>query len=249
MLLGVSSAQAGCPAPKNLQPVRVVKVFDGDTVRLSDGRSVRLIGVNTPELNYEARSPEPGALAAMRFLANLQSQISHLSLGRQSKDHYGRSLGHLFLSDGRSVEELLLEKGLGHLVSIPPNLNRRQCLLAAEKRARSAGAGLWDKAYSGFVLPRMLEAGEHGFRLLRGEITRVTHAKHAWYLELDDRVALKISFSVARLLGRHNVQQLLGQHVEVRGWLIDRSSHSKNANKYKPWLVVISHPDHLQVLQ
>ncbi len=36
----LSSAQAFCPAPVGLQAVSVQRVVDGDTVRLSDGRSV-----------------------------------------------------------------------------------------------------------------------------------------------------------------------------------------------------------------
>jgi hypothetical protein len=49
-------AQAFCPAPVGLSSVAVQRVVDGDTLRLSDGRSVRMIGLNTPELGKQGRS-------------------------------------------------------------------------------------------------------------------------------------------------------------------------------------------------
>ena len=42
-----------------LQNVEVARVVDGDTVRLRDGRSVRLIGINAPELAHNGRTTEP----------------------------------------------------------------------------------------------------------------------------------------------------------------------------------------------
>lgn len=54
-------ALAFCPLPGKPEQVRVQQVVDGDTVRLVDGRSVRLIGINTPEIGHGgvAASPMP----------------------------------------------------------------------------------------------------------------------------------------------------------------------------------------------
>lgn len=57
-------AQAFCPLPVKPQQVAVRQVLDGDTVRLGDGRSVRLIGINAPELGRKGRPSEPYAEAA-----------------------------------------------------------------------------------------------------------------------------------------------------------------------------------------
>src|SRR3989338_6623699 len=64
--LMVLPAQAFCPLQPDLSEVRVRQVVDGDTLKLADGRSVRLIGLNTPELGRKGRSAEPGAQAAQR---------------------------------------------------------------------------------------------------------------------------------------------------------------------------------------
>ena len=60
-----------CPLPGKPEQVRVRQVVDGDTVRLVDGRSVRLIGINTPEIGRKGRSSEPYAEAAKRRLQAL----------------------------------------------------------------------------------------------------------------------------------------------------------------------------------
>jgi len=39
--------------------VTVKRVNDGDTVHLADGRFVRYIGVNAPEINHERNTAEP----------------------------------------------------------------------------------------------------------------------------------------------------------------------------------------------
>src|SRR5471032_1000981 len=67
----LSSAQAFCPAPSGLTSVAVQRVVDGDTLRLSDGRSVRMIGLNTPELGRQGRTDEPFAVAARKRLEAL----------------------------------------------------------------------------------------------------------------------------------------------------------------------------------
>ena len=60
-----------CPAPQGLELQRVAQVIDGDTLRLDDGRSVRMIGLNTPERGRKGRSAEPFAEQATRNLRAL----------------------------------------------------------------------------------------------------------------------------------------------------------------------------------
>ncbi|MGB0466402.1 MAG: thermonuclease family protein [Pontibacterium sp.] len=245
---GITQADAQCPAPVNAQTIQVVYVYDGDTVRLSDGSSLRLIGVNTPEINAKKGRPEPGALEAHRFLEAYQSQITMLTWERQRQDRYGRSLGHLYLSDGRSVEALLLEQGLGYRIAIPPNTRFNDCLAVAESQARKQGIGLWAGSFDAVVPAATLKPGRAGFSLLSGSITRVSFTPRAWYLELDNQVALKISLPVAGGINKGSLNALKGQKIEVRGWLIDRRSRSKTYNPaYKPWLMVISHASHIRI--
>ncbi|WP_372830754.1 thermonuclease family protein [Pontibacterium sp.] len=249
MFLVITPAFAACPIPDTVQKVRVEKAFDGDTVRLSSGQSVRLIGVNTPEMNYKRGKPEVGALAARQFVQSLLSDISSIQLGTQPRDRYGRTLGHLFLRDGRSLEELLLKQGQGYYLAIPPNVLLQDCLRAAEREAREQSLGVWRNGR----WPQDatdLNPGTTGFVILRGQITKVSRSNKAWYLELDNRIALKLDADVLVLFDdAHKALIRLKSRLEVRGWLIDRSRYSSvKKNRYKPLFINVSHPDHLQFL-
>jgi endonuclease YncB( thermonuclease family) len=60
-----------CPADHIDEQVRVASMPDGDTLRLSDGRRVRLIGINTPEVAHDGRPAEPLAEEAHALLQRL----------------------------------------------------------------------------------------------------------------------------------------------------------------------------------
>src|SRR5690606_11632579 len=61
-----SPVQALCPAPGAVPQVQVKQVVDGDTLRLTDGRRVRLVGINAPELSGAQRTPEAFAEASRK---------------------------------------------------------------------------------------------------------------------------------------------------------------------------------------
>ena len=249
LFLGSLPVMAACPPPIDAKLVRVEKVFDGDTVRLNDGTSVRLIGVNTPEMRYDVGTPEPGAEEATAFLVERAKQITHLQPGFEPRDRYGRTLAHLYFSNGKSVEEALLDRGLGFFISMPPNTQLSTCLRQAEDRARKAQRGIWSGRHWP-VAVQALPAGHTGFSVLHGEITKVSQGRRAWYVELDDRVALRIDTKVLALFDdAERIRLRPKDRVEVRGWLMDRrGSKSVREKGYKPLIINISHPDHLRFL-
>jgi micrococcal nuclease len=83
-----------------------VTVLDGDTLRLADGRRVRLAAVDAPELG------RPFASEARDFAA---ARIAHGTLqlvpADPPKDRYGRLLADV-LVEGESLSEALLAAGL-----------------------------------------------------------------------------------------------------------------------------------------
>ncbi len=114
-------AQALCSATGPLSRADVATVIDGDTLRLRDGRSVRLIGLNAPELGRKGRKAEPYAQAAKRRLQVLvDASDGRIGLrpGQQGRDHYGRVLAHAFDHRGANLEAALLVEGLGYFVAM-----------------------------------------------------------------------------------------------------------------------------------
>jgi micrococcal nuclease len=141
VLLGL--AFWGAP-PSAAESVRVKYINDGDTVQLADGRSVRYIGVNAPEIDHARQAAQPFGWEARALNAQLVAhQTVRLEYDVERLDDYGRSLAYVFLRDGSLVNEKLLQSGLAFCLFKLPNLKYENRLLAAQRAAMQAERGLW----------------------------------------------------------------------------------------------------------
>ena len=200
--------------------VRVAKVADGDTLVLRDGRTVRLIGINTPERATPERPAEPLAERAQARLAALTDGAAlRLQIGREPRDPHGRSLAYLFLPDGREVGGVLVAEGLAFAIAIPPNIEYLDTLRAAEAAARQARLGIWALEFYAPVAANALSENWRGrFKRVMGRVERVVPQPHGWYLQMTPRFSLYIpradgkSFDLAP-------ESLAGRTVEARGWI------------------------------
>jgi micrococcal nuclease len=135
--------------------VRVVRVVDGDTIKVQrpDGRTdrVRYIGVDTPEtvkpgtpvqcFGHEA-SRENGSLVAGRTV--------RLVPGAETRDRYGRLLAYVYrTTDDAFVNERLVRDGYARTLTIAPNDRYADHFRALQDQARSAGRGLWGACPAG----------------------------------------------------------------------------------------------------
>ena len=103
---GSNHAVTPCRTTDSGRTVSITNVLDGDTVVMSTSEHVRLVGIDTPEMNYDAGRPEPGAVEAGEYLQGLLRDETQLTLVQdvESQDRYRRTLGHLFLADGTNVQ-------------------------------------------------------------------------------------------------------------------------------------------------
>lgn len=119
-------------------------VIDGDTIILADGRTVRYIGIDAPEIDHEDQRAQPFAYEAMRFNEGIVGkQNVQLEFDRQRRDRYGRLLAYVFTTDGRLAAEAILSAGLAHVLPLRPNLKYGERLLAVQRLAMESGAGKW----------------------------------------------------------------------------------------------------------
>jgi len=124
--------------------VTVKRVNDGDTVQLADRRSVRYIGVNTPEIQHERHTAEPfGLEARARNIELVQSKTVRLEFDIERFDDYGRTLAYVFLPDGSMVNEKLLQTGMAYCLYKMPNIKYEARLLKAQREAMQDRRGLW----------------------------------------------------------------------------------------------------------
>ena len=128
-----------------LGEARVRFVVDGDTVFLQDGERVRYAGMDAPEMGHQGRSePEYLAEAARRFneRAVLGEQI-RLETDQQTRGRHGRLLAYVYLEDGSMINRTLVQRGLAHVMTTPPNVRHRAELLAAQRKAMASRLGIW----------------------------------------------------------------------------------------------------------
>jgi len=119
-------------------------VDDGDTIVLDDGRRVRYIGINAPEIAHENKTAEPFGRQAASFNRQLVShRFVRLEMDKEIHDAYGRVLAYVFLPDGRCVNQLMIEKGYACCLPKPPNLKYAKKLLDAQNRAMMMEKGIW----------------------------------------------------------------------------------------------------------
>ena len=231
----LAEPRADTPCQLKPGPTRtVVRVLDAETVKLDDGQEVRLIGAlapRSPDMNPDAGlwMPQENALTTLRTLV-LGHAVELAHAGRR-RDRYGRMLAHLFLDNGTSrvwVQGELLRKGHARAYGLPGNFACMPELLAHERVARDARAGLWANAtYAArdAKRARSLLRSRNTYQIVVGDVTRIKVTSNRTYLDFGDDWRKDFSVEVANKVLRANpswaksLETLKGRRVEVRGWI------------------------------
>ncbi len=139
-----TSDQTG--APERVE-ARVVRVVDGDTIRVSVGGhvyTVRYIGIDTPETKHPSKPVQWMGPEATRANQELVAwQTIYLEKDVSETDRYGRLLRYVFLADGTFVNAELVRTGYAHAVTYPPDVKYQDLLLQMQVEAREQERGLW----------------------------------------------------------------------------------------------------------
>ncbi len=207
----------------------VAKVVDGDSITLADKRKVRLIGINAPELARYPKKTEAYALAAKRYLKRqlTANKKIHLKFGQQKKDRYGRLLAHMFLSDGRNLNAMLVKQGLASAIVVPPNTALINCYFRLEQQARKKAKNIWSANTFKVIPASQLKLKNTGFTFVRGNVIRVGKSKGSVWLQLAPKFTLRIKrkdFRYFKSLDLKNLKQedLKDKTLFVRGWIYER---------------------------
>lgn len=130
--------------------VVVSKVVDGDTIELTDGQTVRLIGIDTPE-TVDPRRP------VGCFGKEASNEAKKILLGKEvilqkdvsETDKYKRLLRYVFLplEDGQTlfVNDYLVREGFAKVLTYPPDVKYNEQFRLAESEARENKRGLWGR--------------------------------------------------------------------------------------------------------
>jgi micrococcal nuclease len=211
----------------------VEKIYDGDTILLQDGRKVRLLGINTPEIAHRGNPAEAGGMQAKTWLENyLQGKKVRLQGDAEKQDKYGRTLAYVFTEDGAQVNLELAKQGLAAVVVHPPNLLYAEPLLAAQRQAESGKLGIWKAAeYAAMPATTLDRDNSRGWRRLTGRVTDIHRSRKYVYLEIAPQLSARIAVDDLAMFG--DLEAYRGKHVEIRGWL------SRSQDRY---IMPLRHP-------
>ena len=205
-------------APTETVTVRYVP--DGDSLILTDGRQVRLIGINAPEFGKDGAPHQPLAKPARERLAQLiGKQRITLAPEQERRDHYGRLLARAILPDGSDAGERLLREGLAWVIAIPPNLEKLAVNQAAESEARAARRGVWNEPAYAPKPAETLTLRDTGFQLIEGRIQRTGQGRQLVYLDLSPMLTLAIPRADWKMYFEGRPADWVGRRVVARGWV------------------------------
>ncbi|MCQ8103808.1 thermonuclease family protein [Methylomonas sp. SURF-2] len=219
---------------------RVEKVYDGDTILLSDGRKVRLLGVNTPEVAGRNKNAEPGGEQARAWLRQrIEHKRVRLEGDVEKQDKYQRGLAYVFTEDKRHINLELVSLGLAAVNIYPPNLKYARALLDAQRAAETAGLGIWAlPAYAPQPFQVLNEENYRGWKRISGRVGALKQTAKYSYLQFSDKVSVRIENKNLNLFPAPRTY--VGALLEVRGWV------AKNKDRFA---VQVRHPGEIKVLK
>lgn len=130
-------------------PAQVTRVVDGDTIKVSLGgveKTVRLIGINTPETVDPRREVECFGLEASAFAKEtLQNKTVYLESDETQgdADKYQRLLRYVWLDDQTNFNKLLVFEGYAYEYTYDLPYKYQQEFIAAQQEAERNNRGLW----------------------------------------------------------------------------------------------------------
>lgn len=155
--------------------VEVGRVLDGDTFISRKGEHIRLLGINTPEVQHDDSPAQPmGNKATQALRRMIGGKSVRLDFDKQHKDKYGRTLAQVYLRDGRWVNGEMIRLGMAHVYTFTPNLHWAGQLMRLEGPARRQGLGIWKTRRFAMLESDDVGAAHLGqFRVIYGAVTRV----------------------------------------------------------------------------
>lgn len=194
----------------------VSAVRDGRTLTLTDGREIRLAGIEAPTDN-----------AALRTLTTGQT----LRIERVSDDRYGRIVAFATVDDNAEPLQLAVLKA-GH-ARVAARVGARACaesLLSAERAARAGRLGLWaDPNFAPLSSQNLtILAAELGqFALVEGQVLSVRESGATIYVNFGRRWTRDFAVTIPKREARNfaaagvEPKMLERRRIRVRG-IIER---------------------------
>jgi len=116
---------------------KVFRTIDGDTIELTNGQMVRLLGIDTPEKRqyyYEE--------ASKRLEELTKGKEVFLEKDVTNRDNYGRLLRYVYVGS-LFVNLEMIKEGYAQAFVVAPNLKYSYVFLKADNATKVKGIGIW----------------------------------------------------------------------------------------------------------
>ena len=125
------------------QAYKVGRVTDGDTLLLTNGEYLRLIGVDTPETKHPKKPVEYFGKEAYLFTKNMvEGKEVRLEYDQTRRDKYNRILAYVYLLDGTFLNAEIIKQGYGFAYTKYP-FKYMEDFRQYEREARENKRELW----------------------------------------------------------------------------------------------------------
>ncbi len=229
-------------------PLKVIEVVDGDTVRLSNGKILRYIGVDAPEIRIREEKgflykPQPFALEAREFNRKLvENKPVRLELDIEKMDRYGRLLAYCFVDD-IFVNAELLKEGYAVLYTKPPNLKYQDLFVRLQKEARQQKKGLWG-AYE-VISEKEAHLYINQIRTVRGKVLKTRQSKRCIFLNFGQDY--KKDFTV--VIFKENLKYFFERGIDplnfYKGKIVEVTGKIREYNGLE---IIVSYPAEINVI-
>lgn len=123
--------------------VKVLRVVDGDTIKIEGDEVVRYIGIDAPETVHPSKPVQCyGKEASEKNRELVEGKEVFLEKDVSETDKYGRLLRYVWLGE-TLVNEYLVREGYAQASSYPPDVKYQDRFIEAQRLAREEEKGLW----------------------------------------------------------------------------------------------------------
>jgi endonuclease YncB( thermonuclease family) len=218
MVAATRATAAGCSFETQGEG-RVAAVIDARTIRLDDGREVRLAGI-VPSSQDKTKTAALAAIVAGRDVT--------LRGDDDAPDRYGRQPAFVFLAGSETpVQSELLRRGEALISTEIANKECAAELAAAEAEARRAKTGTWadPSAIKNAESPGDILAGIGRFTVVEGKILSVRQAGATTYLNFGRNWTRDFAVTISRRMvaafeaAGLSPKSLENRRIRVRGFV------------------------------
>jgi endonuclease YncB( thermonuclease family) len=242
--IGVARADGACRF-EVFGSGKVAKVVDGRSFVMTDGREVRVAGIEVPPAPAAAEPLTPRTSAGAAARAALEAILLGQSIELRGREHitdrYGRTVAFVERVGGpvAAAAEML---ALGQ-AQVAAQVGDTACaveLLSRERVARAAKLGLWAEPYYEVMEARngsQLLAARGHFTLVEGKVLSVRESGGTIYLNFGRRWSEALTVTISKRQERTFTgagmppKQLANRAVRVRGWIEERNGPRIEANR------------------